>query len=172
MSLELSELELEAIYQVFNRLEQRWVTPGFGDPRFWEWEGLPMAEFLRGTQEAEKRTSGRRFIDVGCGIGIKLSFMHHLGWDVTGIDHHQPYLEAAQELIPEATLIHADLREVQSYDYDLVYMYHPAIKDDLELELEHHVVERMKSGNILFLPGRYTEFEGMSHNYPYIWVKE
>ena len=134
------------------------------------YDPLPVAIFLPGIAAAEAHTTGRRFLDVGCGIGTKMALMHALGWDVSGIDRHRTYLDAAAELVPEATLACADLFDAEAFDADLVYMYRPAVTEQLAERTERHVIERMPSGALLFLPTR-TPPVPLTQVAAEVWVK-
>lgn len=170
--MDITEVELEAIHQTFFRLETRWVGSLPDASVYFGYDALPIAEFLPSIQEAMRLTSGRRFIDIGCGIGTKLALMHCLGWQVAGLDRHLPYIETARELVPEADLIHADLREIDRFDADLVYMYRPGVSEELEAELERHVTERMQPANMLFLPDRDLDaIDGMVKLSRWLWAK-
>lgn len=145
----------EAVHQTLFRLEQRWLPPYPPEADvFFAYDPLPVADFFPTIEVASSATSGRRFLDVGCGIGTKLALMHVLGWQVAGIDRHLPYLEVAHDLVPEATLTHADLRDVEMFDADLVYMYRPGVTEDTAAALERHVAQRVVPGTLLFLPTR------------------
>lgn len=125
------------------------------------YDPLPFWEFLAGIRIASELTEGRRFLDLGCGIGTKLAIMHGLGWDVTGVEHHAPYVEAARELIPEASVHLGDICDLVPIEADLVYMYRPAVSDDLEAEVERVVLDWGKPGTVMFWPFRHT---------PEVWV--
>lgn len=170
--MDITEVELEAIHQTLHRLEQRWVFPLPDSNLFYAYSALPVAEFLPTVQEVSALTEGRRFMDIGCGIGTKLALMHVMGWRVAGLDRHGPYIESARELVPEADVIHADLREIDRFDADLVYMYRPGVSDELEEELERHVVERMTVGSLFFLPDRELDaIDGMTKISRWLWEK-
>ena len=145
----------EAIHQAFHRLERRWVLPIPSEqPEFHVYDPLPVAEFLPAIETASKATAGRRFLDVGCGIGTKLALMLALGWQVAGIELRRRYVLAASELVPEASVVCADLRDVAEFDADLVYCYRPARADELETEIERYVVDRVRPSTLLFFPTR------------------
>jgi 2-polyprenyl-3-methyl-5-hydroxy-6-metoxy-1,4-benzoquinol methylase len=149
----VNQLEYEALHQTIWRLEQRWVPP-IPDASVWHaYDPLPWAEFMQGVRVAAEHAP-RTFLDIGCGIGTKLAFMYALGWRVSGIDRHQPYIDAAQELVPEATLFCADIREVTELPYDVIYMYRPAVSEELEQEVERHVVSHLEPGTVVFAPHR------------------
>lgn len=144
----------EAVHQTLHRLEKRWLPPIPDAHVFFAYDPLPIREFFPQIEVATAATTGRRFLDVGCGIGTKLALMHVLGWQVAGIDRHEPYIAVARELVPEATLTQADLRDVDCFDADLVYMYRPGVSEQMASALERHVIERMRPGSLLFLPTR------------------
>ena len=151
----MDEDEREALLGLLTRLERRWVLP-IPDGDVWHaYDPLPFWHFLDGIRQASAMTDCRVFLDLGCGIGSKLALMHHLGWAVHGVDHHRPYVQAARELVPEAAVEHADIRDLDRLDADLVYMYRPARSDQLETELEQHVLERVAPGTVMFWPLRH-----------------
>lgn len=144
----------EAVHQTLFRLEQRWLPPTPDADVFFAYDPLPVAMFFPTIEVAAKETAGRRFLDVGCGIGTKLALMHVLGWQVAGIERHEPYAATARELVPEAAVTTTDLRDVELFDADLVYMYRPGVSDEMASTLECHVAERVRPGTLLFLPTR------------------
>ncbi len=152
---ELGELEREAIHSLLHRLETRWHD-SFDSGPYHAWNPLPFWDFLDGVRAAEPYAHGRRFLDVGCGIGTKLALMHELGWDVSGIDRHEPYVEAARELMHERprSVTHGDAFDFEVFDADLVYMYRPMKSEDDTDALEQHVARRLPAGAVLFLPTR------------------
>lgn len=119
-----------------------------------------------------KHTSERTFTDLGCGIGTKLAFMHHLGYRVIGVDIHAPYLVAAHELVPEAELHHSDIRDFAEIPAGIVFMYRPMVSEQDEEELERHVLEHMQPGSILMLPARHVELEGAMQTRPFVWRRD
>lgn len=158
----------EAVHQTLHRLEQRWALPVPDASEFFAYDPLPVAEFFPTIKVASDATEGRRFLDVGCGIGTKLSLMHVLGWQVAGIDRQAHYIAAAHELVPEATLTLADIRDVKGFEADLVFMYRPGVSEKTASALERHVVERMTPGSLLFLPLREIPVEA-ERLAPYLW---
>ncbi len=48
-------------------------------------------------QDLEKKTNGRRLLDVGCGQGVLLAEASHQGWDPEGIDVSERFARYARE---------------------------------------------------------------------------
>ena len=141
------------MHSVMHRLEQRWNVLPIPDTDVWHaYDPLPPALFLPGLARAAELTEGRRFLDVGCGVGRNMALAYALGWQVAGIERHAPYVSAARELLPEATVYCDDARDVDSFDADLVYLYRPARADDLERRLEEHVLAHLGPGTACFFP--------------------
>jgi SAM-dependent methyltransferase len=160
--VELAGEECEALHGLIHRLERRWNLLPIPDRRFHHaYDPLPFWHFLAGVQAAARLVRGRRFLDVGCGIGSKLALMHHLGWTAAGIDRHRPYIDAAAELVPEASLAHGDAFDIPHFDTDLVYMYRPMISDEQEDALETHILAHVDPGTVMFWPLRHD---------PEVWV--
>ncbi|MCJ7450789.1 MAG: class I SAM-dependent methyltransferase [Candidatus Nanohaloarchaeota archaeon QJJ-9] len=68
---------------------------------------------------------GAKVLDQACGIGRHVVEFSKMGFDVTGIDITEKFLEEARRIVDgknqEAELIHADMREfVREEEFDLV----------------------------------------------------
>lgn len=138
-----------ALDQAIMRLEAQLFTP-HGDDEGFDLHPLPMAEFLRGMIACGEPGS---FIDLGCGTGVKLLVAHYLGWRVTGVERHADYADAARRLVPEAEVHVADAREVDLYDYDVVYSYRLMVDLDHQHELNRSIIARMRPGALYFCAG-------------------
>lgn len=55
---------------------------------------------------------GRRLLDIGCGPGADIEPFLGAGYDVTGLDITRPFLRAASDHVPEATLVQGDMRRL------------------------------------------------------------
>lgn len=56
--------------------------------------------------------SGNSILDIGCGPGRDLRYFRDKGFDVTGVDLCDSFLELARENIPEAVLYKQDIRDL------------------------------------------------------------
>jgi SAM-dependent methyltransferase len=152
--VDLSTVELEALYQATKRLETRWELPLPADNDFYIWDPLPWAHFIDGIRIASEASEGRRFLDVGCGFGTKLAYMNYLGWETAGIDKWPHYIDGARELCPFSTVTLADLFDIDIFDADVVYTYRPGRTDETQAKVEEHIVSQMPPGALLFLACR------------------
>jgi trans-aconitate methyltransferase len=165
---------LDIAFEVMCRLEVRWLPDSlFASEGFFEYIPMPLAEFMYGMEEASKHTAGRRFLEIGCGIGTKLALMHYAGWSVQGIDINQDYLDSAAQLCPEAKLTCSDMRDVPYFDADVVYMYRPAFTLEMEQQLDHHLADNIAIGTLLYLVPETPDFWhlGLEKLGPYLWVR-
>ncbi len=163
--------EWEALYVTMHRLEMRWKWEIPDATVFHAYDPLPLGLFLPPMRVAMEHARGKRFLDLGCGIGTKLAFMQALGWEVSGVDRWLGYVKAAREMMPETEIIHADIRELAELPADVIYMYRPARSDELEAEIETHVVKLMEPGMVLFLPARDGMGLGLESLGPEVWRK-
>lgn len=172
--LELDQREEWALNQTMHQLERRWnLIPIPDNSVYHAHDPLPLQAFFPAVRAAEKLTEGRRFLDLGCGMGTKLALMSCLGWQVAGIDKHLPYVEAARDLLPGVTVTHSDILEVDRIDADFVYMYRPGVSDETEEELERHIVPLLAEGTVLYLPYREPSFLGEPRSdgfFRWMWV--
>jgi 2-polyprenyl-3-methyl-5-hydroxy-6-metoxy-1,4-benzoquinol methylase len=111
-------------------------------------------EFLAGMTIVSNAGSGRRFLDVGSGIGTKLALASSLEFDVHGIECYSPYIEVSKRLFPDLPVTHCTAEVFDRYDrFDVVYCYRPCVKPEDQNALNRHISERMRSGALLFNVG-------------------
>lgn len=93
-------------------------------------------------------TPGRRFLEVGCGIGTKMQLAQNLGFNTFGI-------EIVPELAAEArreglNVIGVDARSWPGYaEFDTVYVNHPLLDSSAEQEFERELHQAMRPGSVL-----------------------
>ena len=150
----VDDLTLEAIYQLQSRLEAAWLPPMPSTETYHAYDPLPIAIFLDGLATVNQYAKGKRFMDVGCGMGTKLAFMHYMGWQVYGVERFGPYADVAHRFVPEASIAVYDAFDIADFDADVVYSYRCCRTDETEFALESHIAENLSPGTVLWLPVR------------------
>lgn len=97
------------------------------------------------------------FLDVGCGIGTKLLIARHMFSAVYGIDvvgGYVDFVNAATRLGTQAGHRFGaevcDGREFRRYhEYDVIYMYSPMCKPELQVELELAAYRGAREGAVI-----------------------
>jgi 2-polyprenyl-3-methyl-5-hydroxy-6-metoxy-1,4-benzoquinol methylase len=147
--------EFDAIEGVLRRLEEPWLPVSPDESVHYSYVPLGLAEFLSGLEVCAANSEGRRFLDLGCGIGRSMLIAHLMGWRVTGIEHYSPYAAVARQLVPEATILECEAEEFDGYgEFDVVYSFRLCVDDDDQNALERMIVSRMRPGAVVFLGHR------------------
>ena len=108
---------------------------------------------------------GAPVLDLGCGAGVPATrWLADRGFDVTGVDLSENQLDLARKLVPEATLLKADMTELDfgSETFDAVVAFHSIIHVPREdhpalLEMIHHWLE---PGGLFLATLTVTDFDG------------
>ena len=139
------------------------------------YENIPAdpEHFIELICQARKLTSGRSFIDIGCGIGTKLAIACAIGLEVAGLDFRPEYLELAGRVAPGAELLLGDAEAFDGYDrFDVVYSFQILTEFEPLEALEHLYAERIAPGAVLVLLGRWdAELPELERLAPEIWRK-
>lgn len=119
-------------------------------------------EFIKSVMQVQKVNYNikmhLKFMDVGCGIGDKSLLAYLMGADSsTGIEYNKHTFELAKYFLKdtEVHLIKGDALKHKHYsDYNLVYMYNPIQKWEIELKLLEIIYEQLKPNSaILYFGG-------------------
>lgn len=91
-----------------------------------------------------------KFIDVGCGIGMKVKMAALAGLEAHGIEYHKEYVRLAHRLVNQSCITRGDAREYKRYgEFDIIYFYCPMANHDLQIQLEKTIYEQAKEGAVL-----------------------
>lgn len=141
------------VEQLVGKLQQALLPVNPHNPDWFDWQTLPLNSFYMGMLRVrEQLGEGKfKFVDVGSGIGTKLYLAHTLGFQAFGIEHNRDYIEVSRRLFPRFTVVECDALEYTSYDYfDVIYSYRLARSDELQEEVNNHIVHHMKEGAVFF----------------------
>ncbi|MDZ4391862.1 MAG: hypothetical protein U1B82_02705 [Cypionkella sp.] len=101
------------------------------------------------------------FLDVGCGIGLKVFQAAELFAQADGLEYEPAHAATGQAMMqrggwPDARIFHADALSFDRYgDYDVLYVYKPMYGDALE-QMEARLIGQAQPGTLLIAP--YTDF--------------
>lgn len=110
----------------------------------------------------QRRPFPLRFLDVGCGTGLKVLSAAKLFHQSDGLEYDTGYAELARQLCLTAGLtcsniIVGDALEYTGYDqYDIIYFYKPISDRDMLIALEQRIAKLARPKTILITP--YDDF--------------
>ena len=129
---------------------------------------LPNSEFLRHAHAAYRilltlgRAGPSKFIDVGCGGGLKVITAAQIFGQASGLEFDSGYAEAARRLVEKSslnncTIIEGDGLSFRDYgDFDIVYFYRPMRNEEMLNRLEKKIMSCVRPGTLLIAP--YAQF--------------
>lgn len=165
--------EGEALGLVIERLEAAWLPAEWFPRAELHWyEPLRVDHFLEALEMATAHAPGRKYLEVGCGIGTKLVLARSLGLDVTGIEIREPYVAAARYLSPETNVLLGDARGFDNYrDYDIVYAYRPVVGEAGQAAFEEYLARALRTDAVLISPLRDMTGYGFAalDSHRYVW---
>ena len=126
----------------------------------------PSTDFLRYAMAARRiclamDKHAPAFLDVGCGIGLKVLQAAELFAQADGLEYEPAHAAAGQTMLqrggwPVAQIFHADALTFERYgDYDVLYVYKPMYGAALE-QMEARLTGQARPGTLLIAP--YTDF--------------
>ena len=138
---------------LLDRLESAVSPPLPDETRFYGWQPLPLIDFYRGL-DVIGPGAGRSFLDVGSGIGSKLSLASQSGFAPEGIERHAAYVQTSLGLFPDLPVTLGTADAFDRYDaFDVVYCYRPCVDPNEQTRLNHLISDRMRPGALFFSAG-------------------
>jgi SAM-dependent methyltransferase len=107
---------------------------------------------------AQRREGPLRFLDVGCGGGIKVLLAAEVFGLADGLEYDAAYAATAANLLRDfgtgrTTAIHGDGLTFDAYgQYDVIYFYQPMSDKQLLHALEDRILSQARLGTILIAP--------------------
>lgn len=95
-----------------------------------------------------------RFLDVGCGAGIKVFLAAHLFTHAAGLEIDRRLLRIARALnqtsLRDSTFIRGNALTYDDYArYDILFVYRPFRDDERQAALERRITEQTRPGTII-----------------------
>lgn len=158
---EISDALFAALHKMLNPLEQddRAEKHGcFPDIT------LPNSKFLAHAHAAYRLFLARRsadparFLDVGCGSGMKVISAAEFFGQCDGLEFDPGYVSVAKRIIElmrkeECHVFEGDALRFEDYhSYDVIYLYRPLRDPELMQELEARIVGQARPGTIIIAP--------------------
>jgi SAM-dependent methyltransferase len=107
---------------------------------------------------ARKARRPARFLDVGCGGGLKVVIAAQFFDRAEGIEFDPGYAETARRTFAaldarRCSVIEGDALAFAGYgDYDVIYLYRPMRNDALQAALEARIVAMARPGTVILAP--------------------
>lgn len=107
---------------------------------------LPLFESIKGRP-------AQSFMDLGCGIGNILALARHCGLNVAGVEIDEKYIEICNDILPERSIIQADLLHwIPEIETDIYYFFRPFSSEILWIRFMAHFTQRFPNGQIFISP--------------------
>lgn len=107
---------------------------------------------------AQRRNEPVRFLDVGCGGGLKVLTAFRYFPETHGFDFDPAYVDAANHLLSKddglnCKVFEQDALTFEGYgNYDVVYFYRPISEETLLIEMEQAIATQARPGTVLVAP--------------------
>lgn len=107
---------------------------------------------------ARKHAGVTRFLDVGCGGGIKVTLAAELFDVADGLEYDPGYVETAERTFQamrarRCSVFQADGLSFEGYgDYEVIYFFQPMSSSEGLYRLEERIVDSVPAGTILIAP--------------------
>ena len=130
------------------------LAPDDGDPDRYYWAPLPLVDFFAGMAICAEHATGKRFLEIGSGIGTKLFVASAMGWDVRGVEVRANYATVSRNIFPQLPVYKSAAETYVGYDrVDVVYCYRPLKDAEAQARLNRLIADRMRPGALLFSAG-------------------
>ncbi len=153
------------LHQVLSPAEQdpaMQEAGSFSDISFSQWLFMANLQAAIRVLHAQGRHAHRRFLDVGCGAGIKLLSAAPLFEQSDGLELDPGHARAGRALLQRSrygnvTLLETDATGFDAYkSYDVIYLFRPLRHPGRLASLEDRILSQARPGTLLIAP--YPQF--------------
>ncbi|TDL85489.1 hypothetical protein [Meridianimarinicoccus aquatilis] len=157
----VSDALFTSLHKLLNPLQQSEESQQLG---CFEDIGLANSVFLEHAHVAyrvflaQRHRHPARFLDVGCGVGLKVVSALEFFPSADGLEYDAGYARTSKALFKAMGLaqcgsIHGDAVSFDKYaDYDVIYFYRPMRNEEGLKKMENQIVEHARPGTILIAP--------------------
>ncbi|MEM9031048.1 MAG: class I SAM-dependent methyltransferase [Pseudomonadota bacterium] len=159
---ELADAAFDHLHQILNPLEQDAGAVSLGA---YADIGLPQSQFIAFCHAARRVALAQgweetRFLDVGCGMGLKLIAAAQFFDAVAGLELDAGYAGRARDFVtaanlPKSQVVEVDGREFPHYaTFNVIYLFRP-VEDAAAMDsLEAKIIEALDPGSLIIAPYR------------------
>lgn len=119
---------------------------------------MQLGQFARRLALAAGRTAPLSFLDVGCGIGLKVAGAAQFFEAAQGLDYDKTRLPIARRVAhhrdrPNDRAFHANGLTFDGYgNYDVIYAYQPMADEPRQIQMDRHIAATCRPGTVLIMP--------------------
>lgn len=144
-------IRLRLLGQAVSKLESQFTERDVHDSDSYYYIPVPPTLFIEVLIEAFfvlGAQKGKRFLDVGCGVGTTVLLAQTL-FDAYGLDYNPDLIAKASFMVGDHAF-QADANEYNQYgDFDFVYYYRPFYDEWQFLEFEKSICRALKPGAVV-----------------------
>ena len=167
---------LERIDNYFNKISQLSHNEFLGENN---WEYFPtnlelFKDILNIIKKREININGKKFLDVGSGIGNLCYIATLIGFDAEGIELNPILFDISKQIYPEIKFINLDIYDFNKYyDYDIIYYFAPFKNIKLQEELKEKIENSVKVGTYISTIGTENKDDRFINigNKGHLWLK-
>ena len=122
-----------------------------------------ITKLLNVIKDKEKDFTGKRFLDIGSGIGNMCGVANNMGLKAEGIELNPVLHDIAKAVYSEIQFHNIDIRDFNNYsDYDIIFYYCPFVTIELQKELKQKIEDQAKIGAYIAMHS--FDFEAIKDN--------
>ena len=117
-------------------------------------------------KERELNFKGKKFLDVGSGIGCLCSVAAFLGLNAEGIELNPILYEVSKQIFPEVRFHNINAGDFNNYkDYDIVFYWLPFCKPELQQFLKKKIEDDISVGSYIIAFEHENNYSGMDDRF-------
>ena len=131
-----------------------------GRPESWGFAGARTGDVMKQLRCARAATTARspRLLECGSGFGFVAALAREVGFTVTGVEIHRPYIELSRLLFPAIRVEETDLLTFDRFgEFDVIYYYGPFADDEVQARFERRVEADLRPGGIVLASRKVTD---------------